>query len=366
MQLQTAVRWCLLCVACLISPLATFSSHVLSARFEWEQLSARTYQVRVITLSDPSGALVDRCEIDLEVWDTSTNLNVDTILGVPRVNGPTQTDPNFPALTCPTEGMGSYVTATIKYNRYDTVYTFPADGTYELRWRDLARVDNMINIPNSGSQSIAATARLRVDSAISNDSPVPMNPFDLAACAGSTWLFSTGFFDSDGDSLAFVRVPCTQYNPPLVPAPIPVNGYTMPDSMGGGIFWVSGLGNVVWNNIGNILGAYGYAFKIQEWRNGTMISESIFEATVFVVTANCIVGQPDALPEAVDIYPVPVQSELNFSRVVERATLWDLQGRTLETVYQQTKMPLGALPSGIYLVEIEVAGKTVRRKIVVQ
>jgi hypothetical protein len=356
-----AILWALL-----LSSAGTFASHNVSARLEYETNSGNTFTIRFVTFTDPSAAQVDRCSIDLEIWNSAGTLKIADITNVPRINGPL-TDPNFP-ITCPGNiPMGEYVTPTIKRNVYEVTYTFPGPGYYQIFAWDVSRIDNMINMSNSGSTPVFVRANILVNSLTgANRSPVINNDTVLTACTQQPWFNQLDITDADGDSLSFELVPCMQYNPPSIPSPIVVTGYGFPGNVGGGYFWVGPLGNVLWQNASNMLGSYAYALKITEWRDGIQIGLLTYDATVFVLPNNCFVSAdlPWKSP-GITAFPNPADGFISVEKRVELLQLYDLQGHLLREGFDTDHLQVDGIAAGIYLLRISQNGTVSNSRIVI-
>ena len=338
------------------------ASHNVSGRIEYELMSNNTALIRLITFSDPSAAQVDRCQVNFEIWNAAGTVKIAEILNVPRINGPA-TDPNFPQLTCPNTTMGEYVTSTIKRNIYEATYTFDPGQRYQIYAWDLSRIDNIINISNSGSASFFVKSELTVSAALaSNRSPKINNDTILTACVQQPWFNNLDITDPDGDSLSFARVPCQQYDPPTIPSPITSAGYASPDTFGGGYFWVGPMGNVVWQNTSNILGPYTYALEIEEWRSGVQIGKVRYDATFFVVPGKCLVSsekpllQPQPKTE-MTAFPNPTDDIINLTQKVDLVQLYDMQGKLLRVAERTDRLLVDDLPAGNYLLRVKDRSK---------
>mgnify|MGYP000462874915 CR=1 FL=1 len=98
-------------------------------------------------------------------------------------------------------------------NVYDTVFTYPAPGTYTISCGITNRNRNTINLPApSDAISFFVQTRIFINSAIGlNSTPVLLNiPVDSAA-TGVRYIHNPGAFDIDGDSLVGVA---ESYIPP--------------------------------------------------------------------------------------------------------------------------------------------------------
>ena len=92
-----------------ISATAVFASHNLAGDITYRYLSGNQVEITVTTFTDPSAAAVDRCSIDIEIWNWNGNIKIGDVTNIPRQNGPWNIDPQFSNVTCPNIQMGEYI-----------------------------------------------------------------------------------------------------------------------------------------------------------------------------------------------------------------------------------------------------------------
>jgi gliding motility-associated-like protein len=265
---------------------SAMASHNLAGDVTYRYISGNTVEITVTTFTDPSAAFVDRCAIDMEIWDSGGNQKIATISDVKRQNGVFTIDPLFPTSVpqCPGAQMGEYIIGTVKKNIYKASYTFPGPGWYLVRYYDLARLNDIINMSNSGSQAFFIESSILINPYLGiENSPQFLNhPID-EACTGKLWTHNPGGYDPDGDSLAYKFRNCRQYDPPSIPSPITCTGFQMPDQIGGNgpisIDVYTGL--ITWN-VPNLVGIYNIAYVIEEYRDGVLIGFSFRDMAIFV------------------------------------------------------------------------------------
>lgn len=271
----------------IVGCVSLFASHNLAGDITYRYVGNNTVEITVATYTDPSAALVDRCTIDLEIWNAAGTVKIDELLNIPRSNGPFQQDAQFP-ISCPNQNMGEYIIGSVKRNVYRTNYTFPGPGWYLVRYTDLARLDNIVNIANSGSQSFFIETSILINGLLGDEnSPQFLNhPID-DACTGKRWTHNPGAWDPDGDSLSFRFVDCRQYDPPSIPSPITCTGFFMPDQFGnnGPMTIDQTTGLITWDVPQNA-GIYNIAFVVEEYRNGTLIGFAFRDMAIFVYPCN--------------------------------------------------------------------------------
>ncbi len=256
------------------------ASHGLAGQITYKKIGTNTYEILITTYTDPIAQGVDRCTVNLEIWDAQGNTLIDVIQDIPRVNGPSG--------TCPApSNMGIFIRPRIKKNYYKTVYTFNGPGVFQLRYYDFARVFDIINMTNSDATAFYVQTILNNIPVLGdNNSPILLNdPID-DACTGKLWSHNPGGYDPDGDSLVYSLVPCQQYDPPNgVVFPIPVLNYQYPSAFGGSFTIDPQTGLIVWDTPQQV-GIYAIAIKIEEYRDGRKIGEVIRDMVIFVSDCN--------------------------------------------------------------------------------
>lgn len=264
------------------------ATHNLAGQITCERVvggPANTYAIRLTTYTDPAPAGVDRCSANIEIWSSNGILIIE-MKDIPRSNGgplppPIPTDCN---ILNPLNGVPVY--GTVKENFYDTVYTFPGPGNYELRYFDVARLENVANMIDPGSTAFYVETLLSIPNPIigDNNTPILLNrPLD-EACVGKLWTHNPGGLDLDGDSLVYSLRPSFQYEPGMSIPPSPVNGYQFPDSstFGTSTFTMDPFtGLIIWD-VPPQLGIFNIAFEVREYRNGVLLGYVIRDMAIFV------------------------------------------------------------------------------------
>ncbi|MEM6342826.1 MAG: hypothetical protein AAF927_03065 [Bacteroidota bacterium] len=264
------------------------ATHQMGGHIEMEHINGLAYRLTVKTFSDPAPAGVDRCAADIEVWKidaTGNTILVTTLADIPRHNGAQNTGPVGDCVLTSFK-VGEVVYQSYKRNLYDTTYTFPGPGVYELRYTDMNRTSSILNVPDADNTPLYISLVAIVDS-LQDEPPQLLNESIFAlACAGTPWQYSPIAFDPDGDSLAYAIEPVWEYSAPL--APQVVNGYQFPDDMalGGGTFQIDpNTGLVSWDTP-SIQGLYVFAIRLTAYRNGQFRSETLQEVPIIVTACN--------------------------------------------------------------------------------
>lgn len=290
----------------LLIPFRLSAGHNWAGYISYEETGPNTVEITLTTYSDPSAALVDRCDIDLEIWPTATVQGIlDEILDIPRINGPLNVDSIFPTMvTCPNQAMGEYIRGTIKRNVYQTTYTFAGPGSYLVRFSDLARYENINNLSFSDNQAFFIESLITVGLPSGpQNSPVLSNHMVDNGCVGQQWTFNPGVYELDGDSMVWDFVDVLQYDPPGISVPITATNYIAP-----GLFSTNGPmsidprnGFITWDNPAAI-GPYAFAYEVREYRDGTLIGSTRFDQVVII--GPCA-NQPPVIAAITDTAVIP-------------------------------------------------------------
>lgn len=285
---QTGVYARVALVLLLLASGRVFATHNLAGQITCERVPggpANSYAIRLTTYTDPAPAGVDRCSANIEIW-SSNGILITTLEEVPRSNGgpmvpPIPTDCN---ISNPLNGVPVY--GTVKENFYDVAFTFPGPGNYFLRYYDIARREDVINMNDPGSTAFYVETKLVIPNPIigSNNTPILLNRPLQEACVGKLWTHNPGGIDVDGDSLAYSLRPSFQYEPPQGIPPSPVNGYQFPDSATFGVstFEMDPVTGLVTWTVPPRIGTFNFAYEVREYRNGVLLGYVIRDMAIFV------------------------------------------------------------------------------------
>ncbi|MCB9233546.1 MAG: T9SS type A sorting domain-containing protein [Bacteroidia bacterium] len=347
-----------------IFPIA-HASHNYAAWIEVDHNGGNVYTFRLITLTDPAPALVDRCEVHLSLKDQNGNV-VAVLQNVPRQNGTSGTDPVFPSLSCsfpatngiytvlvptgsPTTPIGN---STIKRSVYQAQFSLTQPGTYRIEWTDNAWVSGISNMQNSGSTSLEVYSTFLVDPQLnSNSTPRPQNDSTALVCLGQPFIYSPAWLESNGDSLHFQVTPVVM-----------ATGYTYPDLSGGGNFYVDQqLGTLYWLN-SNQLGIYAVAIRADEYRNGNWIGTCVFQFLLFTQSGNCTVERDFEAGRKWGISPNPSGGKLEISGLSGAPVFYELLNANGQSVGKgslnanQPELNLDGFSGGMYFLKIHGLG----------
>ncbi len=185
-----------------------------------------------------------------------------------------------------TNGNGVPIEGNVKRNIYEGIHVYGGPGTYKIGMEDPNRVDNIININNGNSvmvpfyiQTIYTVPSVQFQGC--NSTPLLTTaPIDIA-CIGTIYTHNPGAIDFERDSLSYElivplqgpdsEVPSYQF-PDQVPFENPDNQFNI-DPNSGVITWVTAQKP----------GEYNVAFRVNEWRNGLLMSSTIRDMQITVI-----------------------------------------------------------------------------------
>ena len=229
---------------------------------------------------------------------------------------------------------------------YNCVHTYPGPGSYMISAFLSPRISGINNITNSQNTIMNLSSLLIINPFFfpGNDSPIGSVQLYDQALVNSTYIFDTGTFDNDGDSLSYHLTPCNQQTS----YPQATTSFTI-DSI---------TGDVTWNQP-YLLGPHNFCILIKEWRNINSawynVGYSIREVEVEVVP---FLSVPENNPSTtISLFPNPSNTEINFSvnGLTEKENsliITDITGKQVQIIKDikngENKIPVSTLAPGLY------------------
>lgn len=366
----------LLALLCLMAAPA-WATHLLGGHIQVRYVSSTTYEITVSLFMDETAGRIAADQTN----SISLCLGDGTLIPVVRAS------------------RSIIAGVAISINQYKTTHAYSAPGVYRIAVNAENRT-SMINL-NQGTDNLFSIATtIQVNSAARNTTPVFEPPLALwQAATNQRTALSLRATDADGDSLAYLLTrPLTTTGASECRAASAVPQYQFPNDVArvGTYKLNSRTGELVWD-APTRAGQYAASILIQEWRAGVLISETYAENTIRVQdrtgTTNPIPPYEPAaqVPTVITatesevdgevqvfVFPNPVQVYLQASLQTVEPTavhiqLLDLSGRVIveehlsqrRTVHEHT-IGVADLPTGVYVLNVNLNGKTVRRKIIKQ
>lgn len=242
-------------------PAALWATHYRAGEITYRQLSGYTYEITVITYTDPANTAADRPEMDVNFGDGKSET-------VARSNGSG-------------EIINTDINNTIKKNIYRTSHTFPGPYQYLINITDPNRVDGIKNINGGMSVNIPfyVESLLSIVEGIGNNqSPVLLLPPVDVGCINQTFTHNPAAYDPDGDSLAFTIVAPKRAMGQEVP------NFTIPQYTDSFSIAIN-TGQLTWQKPVEA-GHYNWAILIREFRGGKLIGFVVRDMQVYI-NNNC-------------------------------------------------------------------------------
>ena len=187
-----------------------------------------------------------------------------------------------------TNGWGFPQPNDVKISYYEGSHTFPARGTYTMSMLDPNRIAGILNVNFPDSESVpfyleTTFTFLNTQFQGENNSVVLLQPPIDIGCVGEIFRHNPNAYDIDGDSISYELIVPFQAKNTMVPS------YKWPDAISPGIennFKFDNVtGDLVWDSP-QIAGDYNVAFKVNEYRNGELIT-SIIRDMQILIKSNC-------------------------------------------------------------------------------
>ena len=247
----------------LITATGLYATHNRAGEITFEQIGDLTIRMTITTYTKTSSTSADRDSLEIFWGD-------DTSEFVARSNG-----------------LGDELDNDVKVNLYIAEHTYPGRATYTIFFMDPNRVGSILNVnpPNSVDVPFyletSFTFLNTQFQGINNSPQLLQAPLDFA-CVGQPFFHNPNAYDPDGDSLAYELIV------PLQQEGTPVPDYSRPDQIAPGLDNIVSLNEVTgefsWI-APKIQGEYNIAIRINEFRDGLLISSIVRDMQILVM--NC-------------------------------------------------------------------------------
>ena len=286
-----------LLLSCILSLFAISfanASHIVGGEMYYDYLGNNQYKIYIAIYRDcaSTGAAYDD-PLTLGVFNSSNQMVDQITISFP---GSTHLPIVFdnPCVTAPS---GICTERAI----YTTTRFFPeTPGGYTLAYQRCCRGPNVTNLNNPDDTGLTLTCHIpgSEDNNFVNSSPRFTNYPPLVICNNEDLHFDHSATDPDGDLLTYELVTpnagASSVNPQPVPPPAPVyplvswaGGFSATAPLGAGSTTTLGPNNGALFVDANLLGLYVVGIRVNEWRNGVIISSTTRDFLFRVV--NCIV-----------------------------------------------------------------------------
>ncbi len=272
---------------------ALLATHNRAGEITVEQIGPLTVRMTITTYTQASSIEADRDSLIVDWGDGKTEF-------VGRVNG---------------NGNGVSIGNDTKLNQYIAEHTYPGRNTYTIGMADPNRNGGILNVnfPNSVTIQFYLEIQytfLNQQFQGPNNTPILLQPPIDRGCVGQLFTHNPNAYDVDGDSIAYELIIPQQGPDQVVP------NYLYPNQISPGgnnnITFNELTGDFRWENPQRA-GEYNIAMRINEYRNGQMISSTIRDLQIEI--ADCDNRPPTV--EAVEEYCVIAGEQLNIPLVID-------------------------------------------------
>jgi hypothetical protein len=205
-------------------------------------------------------------QVSIKLWVDSIGLIPSTLFYQVQSGGTTMND---------TADLTSNVSIgnSIQEVVYLDTISLNALATYKIMYSQCCRNAAITNVNNPSMQLFCISTTVNNNPAITNSTPEFVNSPDFFASPNDTLIHNPLAVDPDGDSLVFywmnplgnnyVSIPLT-----VMPYPAGAMSFSV-DSITGQISWIPSM-----------TGKYIYAVKVEEYRNGVLLSTAMRDAQI--------------------------------------------------------------------------------------
>ncbi len=237
-----------------------FGTHNRAGEITFEQIGPLTIRATVTTYTMTSSVAADRDSIEIFWGDGSSSM-------VKRSNGWGDPQPN-----------------DVKINYYTATHTYSGRATYTISMYDPNRIAGILNVNYPDSANVpfyleTTFSFLNTQFLGDNNSVRLLAPPIDFGCVGQIFRHNPNAFDIEGDSISYTLIIPLQQSNSIVP------DYRYPDQIAPGADNIFTLdprtGDIVWN-VPKVAGDYNFAFRVNEYRQGILISSTIRDMQILI------------------------------------------------------------------------------------
>lgn len=272
---------------------------------------------------------------------------------------------------------------------YETNVTLPfLEGGYTVAYQRCCRSVEIENLLNPVETGLTFFTHINVSEP--NSSPVFKNIIPCPVVLNSNFTFDASATDVDGDSLVYELTAVSSGGSLTTVQPIPAS----PPPYDNALFLVPDffINNMLGGNnpltidpvtgmmiaIPNTLGRFQVAYKVTEYGIADIKGETYKE---FIIDVVSVVGNEEVEEaDGLSLFPNPVDQDLVWEMELKNTTtisanIYDLQGRSVQTIFQNEvfqagqfsgNINLSQLEPGVYFLEIEGENLNLVRKLIKQ
>lgn len=267
------------------------ATHNRAGEITIRQTGDLTIEATVVTYTKTSSTQADRDSVLVYWGDGSSEF-------VYRVNG-----------------NGTPLANNRKLNLYVASHTYPGRATYNISMMDPNRNGGILNVNPPNSEGVpfyieATYTFLNPQFQGYNNTAILLQPPIDFACVGKRYIHNPNAFDPDGDSLAFELIV------PLQDSGLNVPNYIHPPQIEPGPDNIMSLdpitGDLIWD-APQIAGEYNIAFRVNEYRDGVLISSFIRDMQILVLVCENNPPEIETIEEVCAVAGEPINITINIS-----------------------------------------------------
>ena len=340
-----------------------FAAHLMGGEITWQALGGDNYQFTLVIYRDCNGLDIIDPTLNLRVWrhDAVSSITCNYISQTDLsptctavFGGPAEIDCGIGS------GGGSGPGAVEKFVYQSGPITLtgtpPADG-WAFTFDSFSRNIDLDNISDPYAYGLTLSSIMyALDGDCLDSSPeFAQDPYMLL-CEGSDFQFNSNAYDKDNDSLVFSwgvpldYFPSGDFNPPINPSPVPfVAGYSFDNPTPDASFDPGNIPAAMDPNTGQITftsntpGNFGFAQKIDCYRNGELVSTINRESQLIIIPCVGYVNTPPTITP-------PFAGGTSFEAVFYAGDLinFDIAISDVEVLQDGTPQTVTLMPTGNY------------------
>jgi hypothetical protein len=347
----------------------SFASHVLGGQITASHLTGQTYKIIVNVYMDANnaaGAIENAASLLVCFGDGNT------------ADAPTVSTVNL-------DGGVALI-------RYEKTHSYSTSGSFQISAGISSRTSDYLNLPSDGSGKFFLWTVINTE--FSNSTPI-LGPAGMTAGVRQPFVTDLSPAVQDTDSISFRLQSVSSPSPGTCGVRSLEKAFLYPNDLTKtGTFKIDNKSKKLIWTAPEVAGKYTYAFVVDEWRNGIVISQSYYERTIHVTDrpGNTVaipeyepagalitaVINPGTSPESqimMNAYPVPATDFLTFKvysqkKAVITVRLVNLKGVVVRETSSQnpevefeSMMDVSQLSPGLYILQSGNGVETVSKKV---
>ena len=355
----------------------SYASHIVSGDMSYTYLGGNSYEFNLTIYRDCSA---DGVDFDSFVYfsvrytdsgehygDFIDSLDEETIQNVPFYELYSIPCVTYDSDTC------------YEFAVYSKIINLPPTiGGYTIAYQRCC-LPVVTNIESAEYDGI--TTACQVPGAMTYENTSPQFPIHspFVVCNNTLTSFDHSAFDADGDSLSYTMTdplkgatsfypnPATASPPPYLPFVWTADHNALEPLGETGTITIDETSGML-NIYPTVLGNYLFAIKVQEYREGELISEKVRTILLNVIEVPDVGNTAEfknASDEDLSIYPNPVRNSfsINTNSKIDTILIYDNSGNLMKKSIQNTEIDIGELASGFYYIVVMTENQYLIKKL---